>query len=75
MQKKVFALWNKTLGKEHPDTLRSMELLALILRRASRFDQAETLQVHVLECRRRLFGDKHPYTHRIVESLMDTHYN
>ena len=49
-------------------------VLALIHRRAGRFDRAETLQVHVLECRRRLFGDAHPHTHRIVESLKDTYY-
>ena len=32
MQEKVLKHWDKTLGKEHPDTLRSMELLALTQR-------------------------------------------
>ena len=75
MQEQVLDLRNHTLGEAHPDSLRSMERLALIHRRAGCLDQAKEIQLQVMSSRMQLppFGNKHPETHRIIEALGDTY--
>jgi tetratricopeptide (TPR) repeat protein len=48
------------LGKEHPDTLISMEDLAKTYHHQGKLNEAEQLEVQVLDMRKRLLGTKHP---------------
>jgi len=57
-----FELRARSLGEEHPDTLRSMGNLAESLRAQGDFAGAQALQERVLEARRRVLGEEHPDT-------------
>lgn len=50
------------LGKEHPDTLRSMSQLALTYHNQGRWKEAEELEVKVLEITQKILGKEHPNT-------------
>ena len=50
---------------EHTDTLRSMENLAATYRNQGRWNEAEQLEVQVMEKRKKLLGAEHPDTCRI----------
>ena len=63
------AEFDKQLGADHPNTLRSMESLAIILARQNRFGEAEPLLLAMLEGRRRVLGDSHPETLSAVLNL------
>jgi tetratricopeptide (TPR) repeat protein len=52
----------RTLGPEHPDTLESMELLAIALRHLGRAGEAESLQRQELAAKERVLGPRHPET-------------
>ena len=54
MQVFHFRKTEKMLGKEHPSTLTSMNNLALVLSSQGKYDEAEDLQVQVMETRNRL---------------------
>ena len=56
-------LRRRVLGREHPETLRSMNDLALVyMYEGSRYPQAEALAGQTLEIRRRVLGPEHPET-------------
>ena len=59
----------RTLGNEHPDTLTSVNNLALLLRRTGRYDEAEPLYRRALEARERTLGNEHPDTLISVNNL------
>src|SRR5208282_2765431 len=61
------------LGPEHPDTLRSMDNLAITYRDQGRAAEAAALQEEVLEKRRRILGDEHPDTLRSMDNLAVTY--
>ncbi|KAK7023014.1 hypothetical protein R3P38DRAFT_2709411 [Favolaschia claudopus] len=61
------------LGKEHPDTLSSMENLASTYSEQGRWSEAEELEIAVLEARKRLLGKEHPDTLRSMASLARTY--
>jgi len=60
------------LGKEHPDTLTSMGNLATEFWKQGRLEEAEQLEVDVLEARTRLLGLGHPETLRSMTNLAYT---
>lgn len=55
--------------KEHPDTLKSMNALASILRAQGRLWDTEELQVQVMELRRTKSGSSHPNTMASMNNL------
>ena len=44
----------KVLGAEHPDTLRSMANLACIYRDQGRWNEAEKLEIQVMDMRKKV---------------------
>ena len=46
----------------HPDTLSSMNHLALLYWKQGRYDEAESLYLETVEIRRRVLGESHPDT-------------
>ena len=67
MQKRV-------LGLEHPQTLSSMDLLALTYSRMNRLDDAEKLNVQVLETRKRVLRPEHPHTLNSMNNLAGIYF-
>ncbi|MCJ1428159.1 hypothetical protein MMC29_006067 [Sticta canariensis] len=58
-----------TLGKEHPDTLRSMHTLAICYSEAGRRQEALQLMKRVVKARRVALGKEHPETLRSIHAL------
>ena len=52
----------KLLGEEHPDTLSSIESLAMIYFDQGRWDKAEQLEVQVVDMTKKLLSQEHPAT-------------
>ena len=50
------------LGKEHPDTLASVNNLAGLLRKQGRYEEAEPLYRRALKGCEEVFGEEHPHT-------------
>ncbi|KAH8661168.1 hypothetical protein BGZ61DRAFT_485518 [Ilyonectria robusta] len=63
------------LGEEHPDTLSSMNNLALTYRNQGRWKEAEELQVRVMETRANVLGEQHPDTLTSMGNLTVTYMN
>ena len=63
------------LGKEHPDTLTSMNNLALTYSNQGKLQEAADLQEKVLEARRRRLGEEHPDTLTSMDNLASTYWN
>ncbi|GKT48975.1 nephrocystin-3 [Colletotrichum spaethianum] len=59
----------KVLGKEHPDTLRSVNNLASVLYDQGKYDEAEQLHRQALEGSEKVLGKEHPETLRSVNNL------
>jgi tetratricopeptide (TPR) repeat protein len=59
----------RTLGEDHPDTLRSMYNLALYFSEAGRRPEALRLAEQVAEVRRRTLGEDHPDTLHSMNNL------
>ena len=57
------------LGKEHPDTLRSIYAQAIVYLAMGNFTAAEPLFRRCLEARERVLGKEHPDTLRTAQSL------
>ncbi len=55
-------LRRRELGEEHPDTLASMNSLAILYWNQGRYDEAEALCVTTLEIRRHILGEEDPTT-------------
>ncbi|KAF2679132.1 hypothetical protein K458DRAFT_394282 [Lentithecium fluviatile CBS 122367] len=70
--RKVFEQRESMLGKEHPDTLKSMGNLALMYTNQGRWKEAEELEVQVLETRKRVLGEEHPGTLTSMGNLAHT---
>jgi tetratricopeptide (TPR) repeat protein len=65
----------KLLGQEHLKTLASMNDLALTYLGQKRCEEAEKLQIQVLETRKRVFGQEHPDTLTSMNDLASTYWN
>jgi non-specific serine/threonine protein kinase/serine/threonine-protein kinase len=58
-----------TLGDDHPETLESLEGLAIANSNMSRFDESRALYVELIERRHRLHGDEHSETLGAINGL------
>ncbi|KAG7432247.1 Kinesin light chain [Fusarium oxysporum f. sp. raphani] len=65
--------WTKVLGEEHPDTLMSMNNLALTYRNQGRWKETEELLVRGIETTKR--GEEHPDTLISMANLAWTYKN
>ncbi|CAE6386510.1 unnamed protein product, partial [Rhizoctonia solani] len=61
------------LGGDHPDTLSSLNNLAVTYPGLGRYDDAEQLLVQVVDARRRLLGDEHSDTLSSMGNLASTY--
>jgi hypothetical protein len=52
----------KVLGKKHPDTLASMNNLAVVLDNQGKYNEAEAMHREALQLREKVLGKKHPDT-------------
>jgi hypothetical protein len=57
-------LSEKVLGKEHPDTLTSMNNLAFLLQSQGKYDEAEPISRQILALMEKVLGKEHPDTGR-----------
>src|SRR5436190_12243460 len=62
----------RVLGKEHPDTLTSMNNLASTFWNQGQWKEAEELEVQVMETRKRVLGKEHPDTLTSMNNLAFT---
>ncbi|PYH28818.1 uncharacterized protein BO87DRAFT_401923 [Aspergillus neoniger CBS 115656] len=62
LQVQVLQLHKRVLGPEHPDTLGSMNNVALIYRNQGRWKKAQELGVQVIKLCKRVLGPEHPDT-------------
>ena len=61
------------LGSDHPDSLASQHLLALIMKRQGRYIEAEQLEERVGEASSRILGQEHPNTLTSMANLASTY--
>ena len=59
----------RTLGKDHPSTLDSINNLAGLLFDQRKYDEAEPLYREALEGRKRTLGNDHPSTFNSINKL------
>ena len=57
------------LGKEHPDTLASMDNLAIVLRHQGNYEEARLLHQQALDWREKVLGKEHPDTLTSMDGL------
>jgi Flp pilus assembly protein TadD/tRNA A-37 threonylcarbamoyl transferase component Bud32 len=62
-------VYRRVLGEEHPDTLRSVNTVALLYQQQGQFADAEPLFAQALEVRRRVLGQEHPDTLNSMNNL------
>jgi hypothetical protein len=65
----VFEVREKALGTEHPDTLASINNLALVLEGQGEDNKSEKISRRVLDGREKALGFKHPDTLTNVHGL------
>ena len=66
---------NKLLCAEHPNTLSSMANLAVTYRNKGRWNEAEQLEVQVLEMRKKWLGAEHPDALTSIANFAATYRN
>jgi tetratricopeptide (TPR) repeat protein len=59
----------KVLGREHPDTLASMNNLALVLDSQGKYEEAEAMHRQTLATREKVLGREHPSTLASMNNL------
>jgi tetratricopeptide (TPR) repeat protein len=69
MDRQVLRLKEVVLGKEHPDTLKSMGNLALVLSHQGKYEQAEEMDRQVLRLKKVVLGKEHPDTLKSMGNL------
>ena len=62
MKKRTFYLRRKVLGEEHPDTLHSLNNVAMEHGMHGRSKSAYDLFIKTFDMRKRVLGEKHPDT-------------
>jgi hypothetical protein len=62
------------LGREHPETLTSMNNLASTYWKQGKSSEAEVLEVEVLEVRKKVLGPEHPNTSMSISNLASTYW-
>lgn len=71
-KKDVFELRQRSLGPEHPDTLKALDAYAGALDQYGRQDEAAPLKKLLFELSHRVFGSEHALTHKALVSYVDT---
>jgi hypothetical protein len=61
--------YEKVLGAEHPDTLTSVDNLALVLRDQRRYEEAEQINRRALEGNEKVLKADYPFTLTSVSNL------
>lgn len=69
LYERALEIRRRALGPEHPDTLTSMNNLALVLWKELRYPEAERLDRETIEIRRRVLGPEHPDTLKSMSNL------
>jgi tetratricopeptide (TPR) repeat protein len=69
MHRQTLELRRKVLGREHPDTLTSMNNLARMLSEQGKYKEAETMHQQTLELARKVPGREHPLTLKSMNNL------
>ncbi len=59
------------LGKEHPDTLTSMNNLALVLKNQGKYKQTEQMHQQTLELIEEVLGNEHSKTFTSMNNLAE----
>jgi tetratricopeptide (TPR) repeat protein len=62
---------SKQFGPEHPDTLGSMNNLAVVLRGQGKYEAAEAMHRRTLELNEKVLGPEHPNTLRSMNNLAE----
>ncbi|KAM0688989.1 hypothetical protein Q7P36_011065 [Cladosporium allicinum] len=73
MEEQSFNARKRVLGAGHPDTLRSMNNLAMTYWQRGRWGVAETLQVEVMKKYQETLGENHPDTLTSIGNLAHTY--
>jgi len=73
--RETLQLREKVLGKEHPDTLTSMNSLADWLRQQGKYDTAEPLYRETLQLREKVLGKEHPDTLKSMHDLASLYHS
>ncbi|UKZ53353.1 hypothetical protein TrVGV298_007145 [Trichoderma virens] len=73
MAAKAKKAYEKKFGKDHDSTLTCMSLLASTYRRQGRFDEAEKLEVQLVETSKTKLGADHPDTLTSIHNLASTY--
>lgn len=71
--KKALTLAEAAFGRNHPNTLRSINYLAVLYDSRGHHREAESLFVRALESSERVLGPEHPDTFRAVRNLARTY--
>ena len=69
IQRQELAYIGRVMGKEHSDTLQSMNSLALVLDVQRKYKEAEDIYRHALTVRERVLGKSHPNTISSIQNL------
>jgi len=69
LAEQALALARRTFGERHPDTLQSLDNLALLYQRQGRHGEAEPLYRQALQLRREVQGERHPDTLTSLNNL------
>ena len=69
LYRETLQLREKVLGKEHPDTLTSMNNLAGLLESQGKYNAAELLYRETLQLREKVLGKEHPDTLQSINNL------
>ncbi|KAK3984461.1 kinesin light chain [Cladorrhinum sp. PSN332] len=71
--KQAVDIRTEVLGEEHPNTLSSMNELALTYRNQCRWKEIEPMQIQILEINKRVLGEEYPNTLGSMSNLAATY--
>ncbi|KAK5550164.1 hypothetical protein LTR46_011837, partial [Exophiala xenobiotica] len=70
MHREVVEVQERVLGQERPDTLTSMNNLALVLRDQGKYEEADKIQAVVVMGMLKLLGFEHPSSRTCMNTLL-----
>ncbi len=71
MHRQALALRETVLGNEYPDTLMSMNNLAVVLNSQGKYKEAERIYRQELALAERVLGNEHPFTLTSINNLAE----
>lgn len=75
IEKQLLEIRKRVLGEEHPDTLKSMNGLAISYFRIGERQKAQEMFEQTLELRKRVLGEEHPDTLKSMGGLAVAYYD